>query len=108
LTPSTSTRYPSVQIFSILFGIVYMTCFYMDFAPFRYYPDASAFHLRRHPEAGPAILWYGWLTTAAVASAAVAFAVPRRLAERLGPGWAWIVPLLTVIGIFIYEKRWFM
>jgi hypothetical protein len=105
---SFSTRYPSVQIFSILFGIVYLTCFYMDWAPFRYYPDTNAFHLTVHREAGPAILWYGWVTAAALVSAAIAFAVPRRLAERLGPTWAWIVPLVTVIGILIYEKRWFV
>ena len=108
MTPPPSTRYPSVQIFSVLFGIVYLGFFYMEWAPFRYYPETSAFHLRRHPEEGPAILWYGWLAAAAVVSAAIAFAVPRRLAERLGPSWAWIVGLLTVIGIFIYEKRWFM
>ena len=108
MTPSTSPRHPSVQIFSILFGIVYLTCFYMDWAPFRYYPDARAIYLRPHPQAGPAILWYGWLTAAAVVSAAIAFAVPRRLTERLGPGWAWMVPLLTIIGILIYERRWFV
>ena len=108
MTRSTLTRHPSVPIFSILFGIVYLTCFYMDWAPFRYYPDARAFYLRPHPQAGPAILWYGWLTAAAVLSAAVAFVVPRRLAERLGPNWAWILPLLIVIGILIYEKRWFL
>jgi hypothetical protein len=105
---SSSTRHPSVQIFSILFGIVYLTCFYMDWAPFRYYPEVSAFYLSVHREAGPAILWYGWVTAAAVVSAAIAFAVPRRLAERLGPAWAWIVPVVTVIGILIYEKRWFV
>jgi hypothetical protein len=105
---SSPVRYPSVQIFSSTFGIVYLTCFYLDWAPFRYYPDTSAFFLKAHREAGPAILWYGWVTAAAVVSAAIAFAVPRRLAERLGPGWAWIVPVLTVIGILIYEKRWFV
>jgi hypothetical protein len=92
----------------MLFGVVYFACFYADWAPFRYYPDASAFHLTRHPEAGPAILWYGWVATAALVSGAVAFVVPRRLAARLGPGWAWSVPLLTVVGILIYEKRWFV
>jgi hypothetical protein len=105
---SSSTRHPSVQIFSILFGIVYLTCFYLDWAPFRYYPDASAFYLRVHREAGPAILWYGWVTAATVVSAAIAVAVPRRVAERLGPNWAWMVPVVTVIGILIYEKRWFV
>jgi hypothetical protein len=98
----------SVQIFSMLFGIVYITCFYMDWAPFRYYPDPRTFHMRANPQDGPAILWYGWVATAAVVSAAVALVTPRQLAERLGSAWAWIVPLLTVIGILIYERRWFV
>ena len=50
------------------FGIVYLTCFYMDWAPFRYYPDARTFHLKITPQAGPAILWYGWVTAAAFVS----------------------------------------
>jgi len=101
-------RYAALPIFSILFGIVYLTCFYMDWAPFRYYPDAGSFHLRPHPEAGPAILWYGWVAAAAMVSAAVAFVVPHAMAERVGPRWAWAVPVLTVIGVLIYERRWFI
>jgi hypothetical protein len=41
----------------MLFGIVYLTCFYMDWAPFRYYPDPRRFHLKITPQDGPAILW---------------------------------------------------
>lgn len=103
-----SGKRPSVQIFSMLFGIVYLTCFYMDWAPFRYYPDARTFHLRITPQDGPAILWYGWVATAAVVSAAIAWLVPRQLAERLKPGWAWAVPLVIVLLMLAYERRWFM
>ena len=92
----------------MLFGIVYLTCFYMDWAPFRYYPDRAHFPYATHPQDGPAILWYGWVAAAAVVSAAIAFAVPRRLTERCRAGWAWIVSLLTMIGILIYERRWFV
>src|SRR5207248_9182857 len=101
-----SSRYVALPVFSILYGIVYLTFFYMDWAPFRYYPDARSFHIGRHPEAGPAILWYGWVVAAAVVSGAVAAVVPRALAERVGPRWAWAVPVLTVIFVLIYERRW--
>ena len=103
-----SGRRPSVQIFSMLFGIVYLTCFYMDWAPFRYYPDARTFHLRITPQDGPAILWYGWVAAAAAVSAAVAWLVPRQLAERLKPGLAWAIPLAIVLLMLAYERRWFM
>ena len=105
---SSAHRRPSVEVFSMLFGIVYLTCFYMDWAPFRYYPDAGTFHLKATPQDGPAILWYGWLTAAAVVSAAVAAVVPRRLGERLAPAWAWIVPLIVVVLMLAYERRWFL
>jgi len=105
---SASQRRPSVEIFSMLFGIVYLTCFYMDWAPFRYYPDARTFHLKITPQDGPAILWYGWVSAAAVVSAAVALLVPRQLAVRLQPAWAWAVPLIIVVLMFVYERRWFM
>ena len=49
---SASQRRPSIEIFSMLFGIVYLTCFYMDWAPFRYYPDARRFHLKITPQDG--------------------------------------------------------
>ena len=92
----------------MLFGIVYLTCFYMDWSPFRYYPDARTFHLKITPQDGPAILWYGWVTAAGAVSAAIALLVPRQLAERLPPGWTWVVPLGIVILMFAYERRWFM
>jgi len=102
-------RHPSVEIFSMLFSIVYLTCFYMDWAPFRYYPETRRFHLRMTPQDGPAILWYGWVAAAAVVSAAIAASVPRRLAERLWPAWeAWAAPLIIVVLVLLYERRWFV
>ena len=92
----------------MLFGIVYLTCFYLDWAPFRYYPDHRTFHLKITPSDGPAILWYGCVAAAAFVSAAIAWVVPRSLAERLQPSWAWIVPLVIALLMLVYERRWFM
>jgi hypothetical protein len=92
----------------MLFGIVYLTAFYMDWAPFRYYPDKRTFHLEVTPQDGPAILWYGWVASATLVSAAVAAVVPRQLAQRLRPGWAWVVPLAIMVLMLLYERRWFV
>lgn len=97
-----------LQIFSIVFGVIYIAAFYFDLALFRYYPAVREFHWVRTDGIGVVILWYGWIATAALASAAIAFAVPKTLAERLWPGWAWIVPTAVVIGTLIYERRWFV
>jgi hypothetical protein len=99
---------PRLKIFSIVFGGFYLAAFYFDLALFRYYPEVSEFHWMRTDNIGPVILWYGWIVTAALASAAVAFAVPRKMAERLRPDWVWIIPTAIVVVTLIYERRWFV
>ena len=99
---------PRLKVFSILFGVFYIVAFYFDLSMFRYYPAAREFHWTRTDGIGVVILWYGWIATAALASAAIAFAVPRKMAQRLWPGWAWIVPTAVVVAMLIYERRWFV
>jgi len=69
-----------LRIFSILFGIFYIVAFYYDLALFRYYPEVSQFHWLRTDGIGVVILWYGWIATSALASAAISFAVPAGMA----------------------------
>ena len=95
-------------IFSIMFGVIYLAAFYYDLALFRYYPEVSQFHFLRNDGLGVVILWYGWIATATLASAAIAFAVPRKMADRLWSGWAWIIPTVVVVVMLIYERRWFV
>ena len=97
-----------LTVFSIVFGILYFVSFYYDLALFRYYPEVSEFHFLRNDRLGVVILWYGWIATSALASACIAFAVPRTIADRLAPGWAWIIPTAVVIGMLVYERRWFV
>jgi hypothetical protein len=92
----------------MVFGAAYGLAFYYDFGLFRYYPDVNQFHWMASPESGPVILWYGWLTTAALFSAGVALVVPRQLSERIPPTWVWLVPTLTTLAILVYERRWFV
>jgi hypothetical protein len=55
------------------------------------------------------LLWYGWLDTSALASAAIAVSQwPKNLADRLWPGWAWSIPTAVVVAMLIYERRWFV
>jgi hypothetical protein len=97
-----------LTVFSIVFGILYLVSFYYDLALFRYYPEVSEFHLLRNDRLGVVILWYGWIATSALASACIAFAVPRTIADRVTPSLAWILPTAAVIGMLIYERRWFV
>ncbi len=95
-------------IFSIGFGIVYTLAFYFNLAVFKYYPLVGQFHVdSQGKEAGPPISWYGWLVSALLVSLAVTFLTPPRLANRLSPAWAGLIPVALVILVLIYEKRWF-
>ena len=97
-------------VFSITFGVVYALCFYYNWPLFAYYPQVNEAHFSSQliETAGPPILWYGWLATAALVSLAAAMIVPRGVSDRLWHGWAWIIPAGVVIAILIYEKRWFL
>jgi hypothetical protein len=102
-----------VNVFSMLFGVAY-TAFWLyseftKYAMFRYYPVLGRWSSVNLPleTAGPAILWYSWLLGAAVVSIAAALIVPAGWAERLGRRWVWIVPTALLIGILVYERRWF-
>jgi hypothetical protein len=99
----------TMKIFSLIFGAIYLACFYYGWSPFMYYPLVTEFHLAAQPaSAGPPILWYGWLSTAAVISVAIALLVPVRVTERLWDGWYWIAPAATLAVILVYERRWFL
>ena len=102
-------KYSSAKIFTMVFGALYTICFYVDISLFRYYPEVGQFHLQMTPDIGPPILWYGWMAVAALGSAAIALLVPSKLADRLWSGWVWILPVVVVIVILVYEARlWFV
>ena len=73
-----------MKVFSLLFGAIYYFCVWkIDWALFYYYPETKRWYLTAHPNDGAAILWYGWLATAALISIPIALLVPRRIADRL-------------------------
>ena len=102
------TGHGRFSIFSILFGLVYTAAFFFNVAAFKYYPLVHQFHIADHPKtAGPPICWYGWIAAALLVSVPVTLLVPRRLADRLSPTWAGLIPAALVLVVLIYEKRWF-
>jgi len=107
------SRYARFKVFSIVYGIAYMGFFlyseYSREAMFRYYPVLGRFYRESQPmeTAGPPILWYSWLLGAAVVSVALSLAVPRSWTERLPASWVWVVAAALLLGILVYERRWF-
>jgi hypothetical protein len=105
--------YERFKVFSIVYGIAYIAMFlYSEVskqAVFRYYPVLGGFYRTAQPmeTAGPPILWYSWLAGAAVAGVMVSLVVPPRWAARLPHTWVWGVPAALLVGILVYERRWF-
>lgn len=102
-----------LKVVSIVFGAAYMALFLYSertqYALVRYYPVLRGFYREPQPPqtAGPSILWYSWLLGALVVSLVAALLVPRSWAERLPHGIVWLVPALLLLGIVVYERRWF-
>lgn len=101
-------NYVWFKIIPLVFGPVYLVSFYMGWTLFYFYPETSSFYWTAHPDDGPAILWYGWLTNAALASLGAALVVPRRLADGVPSRVIWLAPVVLVAAILAYESRWFL
>lgn len=103
-----SNRGPLI-VFSIVFVIAYTLCFYFNVALFKYYPLVAEFHINNQPkELGPPISWYGWMAVAALVGLPIAFLLPRSWSNRLPTSYAWVIPMLVLVAVLIYEKRWFV
>jgi hypothetical protein len=102
-------KHPSLLVFSLVFGVVYTICFENVWALFRFYPAYNRFSLTAlGPEAGPAILWYGWLANACIVSAAIALVVPRALAAKVSPTLVWGVGVAVLVVIAFLLRTWFI
>jgi len=105
----------AIPVFSAAFLVAYAVAMHFNLAPFTYYPQVGAFAsgvAKPSPQLGPAMYWYGWLSVALVAAAAVAalveLLVPQPLTRRAAPLLSWTIPLL-VIAFFLWDLRsWFI
>jgi hypothetical protein len=96
-------------VFSLVSSVIYVLAYDFNWPMFRYYPLVRQWTLDPLPKvAGPAMLYYGWLATAALVGLAVAIIVPNRFAARLPPNAAWVIPLALIAFTLVYEKHWFL
>jgi len=102
-------------VFSITAAIVYFICVGANVGPIRYYPSTGQLTLwPLGEEAGPAMMWYGWIVNAAVAglvASGFALAVPARWTEALVGRLAWLnvaVPMALFIGWSYLLRSFFL
>jgi hypothetical protein len=95
-------------VFTVVYAIAYVIAVWKNVPVFTYHPITGAIGLGvEKPQGGPAMYWFGWMSTAAIAASVaclVAALVPERVARRLGSAWAWVVPV-GVLLFFAYLLR---
>ncbi|HEX4506044.1 MAG TPA: hypothetical protein VH722_09965 [Alphaproteobacteria bacterium] len=104
------TMHARFAVFSLVATVVYVLAYNFGWQAFAYYPLLNRISLDKLPakEAGPAMMYYGWMTTALIAGLVVAAIVPNKIAAKLPAAVAWVVPLLLVAFTLVYEKHWFL
>jgi hypothetical protein len=96
-------------VFSAVFGVAYTFFVYNNLALVRFYPAYSQFVIAPlGPEAGPAILWYGWLANALIVSLVAALVVPRVLAAKVTPALVSGVGVAVLVVIVFLLRTWFI
>jgi len=97
-------------VFSLVSTVVYVLAYNFGWQAFRYYPLLNQVSIDALPAktSGPTMMYYGWMGTALIAGLIVAAIVPNKIAAKLPPAVAWVVPLLLVAFTLVYEKHWFL
>lgn len=92
--------------FAVIYPIVYIIATEANLALFTYHAALGEFGFGpNRPRNGPAMYWFGWVTTAALSASAfatIAAYLPDRVTRRVPAMLAWLVPLaamLTAAGL---------
>lgn len=107
---------PRFKIFALVFAITFPAWYVLsDMARlplFTYHPGTGIFEwgwVKARRDEGPAMYWYGWLATSALASTvlgSLASVLPLRLTEKIPMALAWIVPVL-LMPVLVYSLKYY-
>jgi hypothetical protein len=103
---------PLAIVFAVTYAIVYFLAVRNNYALFTYHPVLGeiGWGVEKSRD-GPAMYWYGWMTTAALAAfaaSAVAWLIPLRLLQRLWSGWTWVVASVVLVLIAHMLRNYFL
>lgn len=107
-----NARHAAGIIFAVVFSATYLLCVEKNYALFTYHPALNEFGwgVQKAGE-GPAMYWYGWLATAAIAATLAAgpgLMLPQSLARRVAPVLAWVVPLAVILFFSHLMRNFFL
>jgi len=91
------TFYRVFPVFSTAFAVLYLVAATFNYALFTYHPLLHEVDLLPQPaKSGPAMYWYGWMTTAAIGAVIVA-AIAALVSER----WeSWIQRAIVFVCVY--------
>jgi hypothetical protein len=92
-------RERAVPVFSVAFAVFYLLATYFNLALFTYHPATAEFAFLAQPAKGagaPAMYWYGWITTSAIAAIVVA-SIATFVPERWDP---WVQRAITFAFVY--------
>ena len=99
-------------IFAVVYAVAYAAAMWQNYALFTYHPVLNQIAMGvEKPKDGPAMYWYGWMATAAIAAALaclVASLVPDRITRRLWSGWSWAIPLAVLFFLAYLLRGYFL
>jgi hypothetical protein len=100
-----------VIVFAVVYPILYLVAFVMNWAAFTYHSALGEWALGadRPRQGTPAMYWYGWIATSLIGTlviATIAAYLPDSLTRRLPAAAAWVVPLAafaTAAGLMAHQ-----
>jgi hypothetical protein len=104
--------YRAFPVFSAAFAVAYLLATYFNLALVTYHPITGELGFLAQPrKEGPAMYWYGWMMTSALAAlavSAVSLAVPDRFAARVWSGWTGVIAVGVMVTFVYLLRGWFL
>jgi hypothetical protein len=100
-------------VFTVAYALVYALAVQYNWPLFSYFPILGQFRpglVAAAKDTGPAMYWYGWMATSAIAGVAVSIValIAPRIAEKLPSALTWLVPLVAIAWTtWVTAKIWF-
>jgi len=98
-------------VFAAVAAALYIAAVELNWAAFTYHPRLGVFGWGAEPSRnGPAMYWYGWVTTAGLGGLVVAggaAAVANHMSQRVLLALGWLVPVVAMLEALRYTLPFF-
>jgi hypothetical protein len=110
---ATSTKFRAfAAVFAIAMAIIYVVSELARLPLFTFHPGTYKFDfgwVGPHKDEGPAMHWYGWVSTSLISSTVLGFLatlLPERVTSKIPLSLTWIVPVLLT-PVLVYSLSFF-